>query len=126
MGTEQYELFDKENVNIRAQINDDSGTMIYFILESNKFAGCGPIYFNAETLRSAIDSLSKMQKTLAGEVILKDIESAAYFIQLKFVNHALSVSGCIGDYDQHQLCFGFLADQTILGLLLHILRKLDC
>jgi len=64
-----------------------------------------------------------MLNTLSGECCIFDTESANK-IKLFFKNRALFVKGTIGDYETHLLSFSFRADQTLLGLLITVLKKL--
>lgn len=65
-----------------------------------------------------------MVETLDGEFILQDVESLEYYIKINVSDNGVRVEGRIGDYNQNQLQFGFLADQTLLSLLLKVLEQL--
>ena len=98
--------------------------MIYFTVESNKYKGHGPIYLDKIELQSAIKCLSGMVETLDGEFVLQDVESLEYYIKINVSDGEVMVEGSIGDYNQHRLWFGFIADQTLLSLLLKVLKKI--
>ena len=52
------------------------------------------------------------------------MESLEYYIKINVSDNGVRVEGRIGDYNQNQLQFGFLADQTLLSLLLKVLEQL--
>ena len=125
MKIEKYELFVKENVKFEAELRQDCGTMINFIVESNGYAGHGPIYLNIEKVKEAITILSNMLNSSKGKIDLQDIESADYYITMNFLGPSLRIEGCIGDYNEHRLYFGFIADQTVLKLFLEVLKNMQ-
>lgn len=124
MKKENYELYINKTIEFRADLDKTCGKMIYFTVKSNDYIGRGPIYLDEITLKSAIKILSKMVETLDGEFILQDVESLEYYIKINVSDNGVRVEGRIGDYNQNQLQFGFLADQTLLSLLLKVLEQL--
>ena len=117
MEKEKYELYINKNVEFHAELDQTCGAMIYFTVESNKYKGHGPIYLDKIELQSAIKCLSGMVETL-------DVESLEYYIKINVSDGEVMVEGSIGDYNQHRLWFGFIADQTLLSLLLKVLKKI--
>lgn len=123
---EKFEIYVNYNTKtvFEIEVCDDYGTMINVFVRTNGFVGQGPLYFNGLNIKKVIEHVATMLDTLSGEIILSDDESSDYFIKFLFCENQLVVSGSIGDYNDNRLCFNFFADQTVLSLLLNVLKKL--
>ena len=123
MNQQEYSLFTNDKVNFQAILHEDSRAL-ELIVESNGYKGHGPIYLDNVSLQNANLTLSEMIKNLRGEIILKDSESNLYYLKIYFEKQHLIVNGMIGDYCRHSLQFEFNADQTVLGLLQVVIKKM--
>ena len=123
---EKFEIYVNENTEtvFEIEICSDYGSMINVFVKTNGFAGQGPLYFNDLNIKEVIKCVSAMLDTLSGELILSDNESGEYLLKFAFCQDRLAISGIIGDYCDNRLYFKFFADQTVLSLLMNVLKML--
>jgi len=93
-------------------------------VKSYGFSGAHNFSMMKSTIESNIEELTVMNESLAGVCRLLDTDSDSY-IKLEFKGDDLSIAGQIGgSYNENFMQFEFIADQTVIELLLGVLRGL--
>ena len=101
---------------------DESAAFQVFI-RSYGFTGLHEFCMRNEQIRDIILTLKLLSESFDGLCKLGDIDSNAY-ICLEFENRSLKVYGQLGgDYEENYMKFSFLADQTLIKLLMNKLSE---
>lgn len=92
-------------------------------VKSYGFTGTYNFCLHKEQIKDIILNLKEMDKGLSGLCKILDTDSNS-FITLEFEEKRLAVYGQLGgDYEENFMKFRFMADQTIMRLLIHLLSN---
>ncbi len=101
---------------------DESAAFQVFV-KSYGFSGSHEFCMRNEQIKENISNLKTLDDTLLGQCRIADIDSDAY-ISLEFENRDLKVYGQLGgSYNDNCMKFSFLADQTLIKLLIDALSE---
>ena len=101
----------------------ETNVTFFVFVRSYGFTGEYNFCIHHEQIRDSILSLKLLDNSFEGLCNLADIDSNAY-ICLEFENKELKVYGQLGgDYEENYMKFGFLADQTLVKLLMDKLSE---
>lgn len=123
LNQEMCVLYETNDSRLQAEVDKEAGELDFFV-ESQGYSGMGDIYLEKEAWGIAYHSLSKMYHTLKGEFLLEDRSDGRCFLKFYFEGRILMVKGRFQDYFDNKLEFIFRADQTLLGLLLVLIKKM--